>query len=111
MRPIPKSLLVHSATAVTKSEPDMWGNATDDTRTELTSVRIEPSAALTLGKDNQQIKLSAVLIFDCHNSRPKGFDFPHAQKIEYNGEQYNIVSVDKMTAENRLHHFEVELCL
>lgn len=111
MRPIPKKLLIHSATAVVKSEPDMWGNVTDETRTALTSVRIEPSSALTLGKNNEQVKLSSVLIFDCCNSRPKGFDFSHAEKIEVDGTQYNIVSVDKMTAQNRLHHIEVGLCL
>lgn len=111
MKPIPKSLLIHSAAAIAESEPDMWGSKTEDSRTELEFVRIKPSSALKLDSRNEQIQLSAVLFYDCRNSKPPGFDFSHAKKILFCGEQYKIVRVDKLYDERGLHHLEVGLCL
>lgn len=111
MKPIPKHLLIHSAKAVKLSEPDTWNNRTDEKVTGLNNVRIEPSNALTITKDNRQVRLSAVLFFDCAYSKPAGFDFSDTDIIEALGGRYEIISVDKLYDEKKLHHYEVSLCL
>lgn len=111
MKPIPKKLLIHSASAVIHGEPDKWGNKPIESTTQLSHVRVDPSSSLSLNNRNEQVRLSAVLFFDCKNSRPAGFDFEHTQKIVYGGQEYNIVQISKFFDESRLHHYEVELCL
>lgn len=111
MKPIPKHLLIHRATAIKRENADMWNNITDKTVAQLENVRLEPSSALTVTKDNRQVKLSAVLFFDCVNSKPAGFDFSDTDIIEALGGRYEIISVDKLYDEKKLHHYEVGLCL
>ena len=109
MKAIPKKLLIHTAAAIEKGEPDMWGKCEDTNRTELTFVRVEPSSSLRISKDNNQVQLAAVLFYDCRNSQPVGYDFSHADKVEYKGRQYNIGDVKELYDEKELHHLEVEL--
>ena len=109
MKAIPKWLLIHTAAAIEKGEPDMWGKCEDVGRTELTHVRVEPSSSLRISKDNNQVQLAAVLLYDCRSSRPAGYDFSHVDKIEYSGRQYNILGVKELYDEKKLHHLEVEL--
>ena len=109
MKAIPKKLLIHTAVAVEKGEPDMWGKCEDVNRTELTYVRVDPSSSLRISKDNKQVQLAAVLFYDCRNSAPRGYDFSHVDRIEYDGRQYNIKNVEKLSDEKGLHHLEVEL--
>ena len=113
MKPIPRKLLIHKASAITEgSDPDsVFENKVAETSVPLSYVRVEPSSALTVSKQNEQVKLSAVLIFDCKNSRPKGYDFSHEPRIEYNGQKYNIVGIGEFYDGRKLHHYEVELCL
>lgn len=111
MKPIPKNLLIHSAYAVELSEREGWDEPTEKNRTKLSQLRIKPSSTLRITKSNQQVQLAAVLFYDCRNSRPKNFDFSGVDKIEFEGEQYNIVSIQKQYDDKRLHHVEVELCL
>lgn len=111
MKPIPKTLLIHSAFAIELTEREGWDEPSEKKRTELSRLRIEPSSTLRISKSNQQVQLAAVLFYDCRLSRPKDFDFSRADKIEFEGEQYNIVSVQKQYDHKRLHHLEVELCL
>lgn len=111
MKPIPKNLLIHSAYAIELSDPERWGERSEEKRTELSRIRMEPSSTLRISKSNEQVQLAAVLFYDCHNSRPKDFDFSRADKIEFEGAQYNIVSVQRHFDDKKLHHLEVELCL
>ena len=111
MKPIPKHLLIHSAKAIKLSEPDTWNNRTDERVMDLKNVRIEPSNSLTVTKDNRQVKVSAVLFFDCTTSKPRDFDFSGTDIIEALGARYEVVSVDKLYDEKKLHHYEVGLCL
>ena len=109
MRPIPKKLLIHTAVAVEKVEADMWGRQKDEVRAELNYVRVEPSSSLRISKDNNQMQLAAKLFYDCRISTPREYDFSHADKIEFDGRQYNILGVKRLCDENGLHHLEVEL--
>lgn len=111
MKPIPKHLLIHSARAIKQENADRWNNKTDKTVAQLENVRIEPSSTLTVTKDNRQIKLSAVLFFDCMHSKPADFDFSDTDIIEALGGRYEIISVDKLYDDKKLHHYEVSLCL
>lgn len=111
MKPIPKNLLIHSACAIELNEREGWDEPTEKKRTELSRLRIEPSSTLRISKSNQQVQLAAVLFYDCCNSRPKDFDFSCVDKIKFEGEQYNIVSIQKQFDDKKLHHLEVELCL
>ena len=111
MKPIPKNLLIHSAFAIELNQRERWEEPTEKKRTELSRLRIEPSSTLRISKSNQQVQLAAVLFYDCCNSRPKDFDFSVVDKIEFEGEQYNIVSIQKLYDDKKLHHLEVELCL
>lgn len=111
MKPIPKNLLIHSAYAIKLGEPERWEAAPEIGRTKLSRIRMEPSSTLRISKTNEQVQLSGVLFYDCRNSRPKDYDFSHADKIEIDGVQYNIVGVQKHYDDKKLHHLEVELCL
>lgn len=111
MKPIPKNLLIHSAYAIELSERVEWDEPTEEKRIKLSCLRIEPTSSLRISKSNQQVQLAAVLFYDCRNSRPKYFDFSNIDKIEIEGEQYNVVSIQKHCDDKKLHHLEVELCL
>lgn len=111
MKPIPKRLLIHSAYAIQLGEPERWNDPPEIGRTKLSYIRIEPSSTLRISKTNEQVQLAGVLFYDCKNSRPRNYDFSHTDKIEIDGVQYNIVSVQKHCDERGLHHLEVELCL
>lgn len=111
MRPIPKRLLIHSATAVTEGKADIWNEKSAASETQLSLIRVEPSSDLTVSKQNEQVKLSAILIFDCKNSKPAGFEFDHVKHIVFEGQKYNIEGIGKFYDERKLHHYEVELCL
>lgn len=111
MKPIPKRLLIHRATAIKQNNADMWNNKADKLIAQLENIRVEPSDALEVTKDNRQIKLSAVLFFDCTHSKPTAFDFSETDIIEALGNRYEIISVDKLYDESKLHHYEVGLCL
>ena len=108
MLPIPKNLLIHSAMLRTVSE-DKWQSETVQTTAELTKIRVEPSSKLVTAKDNRQVSLSAVLFFDCKNSRPCDVNFKHGQKIVFQGTEYTIETIEKLYDNSRLHHYELGL--
>ena len=111
MKPIPKNLLIHSAYAIRLGEPERWEAPPEIGRTKLSFLRFESYTTLRLSKTNEQVQLSGVLFYDCRNSRPKGYNFSHADKFEIDGVQYNIVGVQMQYDDKKLHHLEVELCL
>lgn len=111
MKPIPKAFLIHSAEVFEKTETDMWGEAVSSPPVAVSKVRVEPSSALKTSSRNEQVQVAALLIFDCRSSRPKGFDFSHADKVVADGVAYKVVSVDRLYDGERLHHLEVGLCL
>lgn len=112
MKSIPKSLLIHSVIVrefVSTPSSDMWGEKKTLRETTLNFVRVESSSNLDTSTQNEQVKITATLLFDCCNSRPADFDFSHADCIVFEGKQYKIGSVSKMIEHNKVHHIEVEL--
>ena len=109
MRQIPKRLLIHSVNFCKKPVKDSWGKEEEPKKTPLSFVRIEPSSTITRDKNNQEIKLSAVLFYDCKNSRPKDLKIAEDDLIVFNGQKLKVVSVDPCYDERRLHHYEIGL--
>lgn len=108
MKPIPKNLLIHSAQLAEISK-DEWQNETQKPLADLQHIRIEPSSKLVTDKQNRQITLSAVLFFDCKNSRPKAVEFSHGQKIVFNSMEYTVETIELLYDGKKLHHYELGL--
>lgn len=110
MRPIPRALLIHSAThKYGVPADDGWGNLTHpDTRT-LEFVRFEPSTKLVMTKDNKEVQLSAVMFFDCVNSVPAAAEFVLGDQIIFDGRTYHVEMIDKLYDGQKKHHYEVGL--
>ena len=109
MKPIPKNLLIHSAELISVSEKDQWQEEQFGKTEHLEKIRIEPFSKLVAAKDNRQITLSAVLIYDCRNSRPKNVQFEQGQKVMWNGIEHVIETIEPLYDSGRLHHYELGL--
>ena len=60
MKPIPRSLLIHTA-AVVAEKTDRWGEISETSTETLKYVRIEPTESYTSDKQNNQVKVDAVM--------------------------------------------------
>lgn len=107
MRAIPKSLLIHTVTRVKTAPADFWENEEITDREEITFVRIEPSRRIIRDKNNAELQLSAVLFYDCRNSRPRGVTFSEDEIIIFNGQKHQIREVEPLYDGKRLHHYEI----
>ena len=110
MKPIPKSLLIHSAELQEVVE-DEWQNEKVQSSTALMRVRIEPMSKLVTSSNNRTVTLSATLFYDCRNSRPAGVEFRQGQRLVFGGREYIVETVEELFDKGKLHHLEVGLCL
>lgn len=110
MKPIPKSLLIHSAELQEVVE-DEWQNEKVQSSTALMRVRIEPMSKLVTSSNNRTVTLSATLFYDCRNSRPAGVEFKQGQRLVFNGREYTVETIEQLYDNRGLHHLEVGLCL
>lgn len=109
IKPIPKKLLIHAVTCATEGKKDRWGECTDSSAVRLSFVRLEPSSKVVRDKNNAEVRLAAVLFYDCVNSRPSGFNFAVDQIIDFNGDRYRIQIVEPLYDGQKLHHYEMGL--
>ena len=112
MRPIPKKLLIHTVKLHKRINEDAWGKGQLDAGVELSSVRMEPSSQIVRDKNNAELRLSAVLFFDCRNSEPRGMKFTSDNVddiVIFNGEKHMIKAVEPLYDERKLHHYELGL--
>jgi hypothetical protein len=112
LMPIPRWMLIHSATQhYGTPAKDTWGNKTWPSSRALTRVRIEPTTKLIRTKDNREIKLSAIMFFDCRNSGPDGVAFALGDQIQRpGGATYTVAGgIEPLYDATRAHHWEVEL--
>ena len=109
VKPIPKSLLIHSAELFEVKE-NSWQSEQRTLTAQLSFIRIGPTSRLVVGKENRSEELSAVLFYDCRNSRPKAVEFFEGQRVEFGGKTYRVQTVDRIYDDKRLHHYEVGLC-
>lgn len=108
VKPIPKRLLIHTATLSDVTVTAFQSEALQ-TAAVLQHVRIEPSTRLVTTKDNRQINLAAALFFDFRNSRPASVQFTVGQRITFAGAVYRIETVEPVYDDARLHHYELGL--
>lgn len=109
MRAIPKSLLIHTVTLHKKANEDRWGKGELDSGTDLTYVRMEPSGKIVRDKNNAEIQLAATLFYDCKNSRPQDIAFQMDDIIIFNGMKHQVMLIEPLYDDKRLHHYEVGL--
>lgn len=116
LRTIPKCILTHSAVLRTVVDTDRWGSPAY-TDTPLSKVHVQPVHEFIKTKDDKEIRLNAILFFDCRLSVPS-MDWQslfHSSALEdgqlkvvYNGREYTVYSIDLVPDdEGHLHHVEV----
>lgn len=106
-RPIPRRLLVHSATlepyAGTVKSVRTYGTAV-----ELSRVRVDPvrrNAMTSLGDAKSD---AYVLFFDAVNSLPAGTEFHVNDRITFRGESLSVREVAQLSGDSAaVHHWEV----
>ncbi len=109
MRAIPKSLLIHSVEFREKLEEDKWGKNIVSFEETISYVRFEPSSKIVRTINNSEVQLSATLIYDCTNSRPKNFEFKLDNIISFNNQKHRVVFIEPLYDNNKLHHYEIGL--
>lgn len=107
--PIPKRLLIHTATHNYEPTKDMWGKPTFAKSQTLGRVRIEPYEKRKLSKDNTEIQLNSLLFFDCVNSVATDPIFTQGDQVTFAGVDYVVESITPIYDELKLHHYEVGL--
>ncbi len=109
MKPIPRSMLIHSATLYDVRE-NPWQEQELVELAQLTHIRVEPASKMIITSDNRSVTLSATLFYDCRNSQP-GVEFKPGYIIEFDGRRYRVETVELLYDRQKLHHLEVGLCL
>lgn len=109
MRSISRELLIHSAEVRTPVSEDSFGNVIFSEGTQLKYVRIDSVRAFGFEGMRKLNKRSAVLIYDCRNSMPRGFEFSPGQRVYFGGAEYTVASVERFYEKRLLHHIEVGL--
>ena len=109
MKPIPKSLLIHSAVLYEVKE-NAWQETEKKELARLSGIRIEPSSKMIVTNNNRSVTLSATLFYDCRNSLPT-VEFKPGYLVEFDGKTYRVELVEVLYDKQKLHHLEVGLCL
>ncbi len=109
MKPIPRSLLIHSA-KLYEARENSWQEQELIELAQLTHVRVEPASKMIVTSDNRSVTLTATLFYDCRNSLPT-VEFRPGYIVEFNGRKYRVETVEVLCDRLKLHHLEVGLCL
>ena len=107
MKPIPKRLLIHTAILYQRVNVDKWGKGELNGGQMLSDIRIEPSEQIIRDKNNSEIQLAATLFLDCRNSQPADISFKVDQIVDFNGQKYQIKTVEPLYDNSKLHHYEI----
>ncbi len=108
-RPIPRRLLIHSATLKRRTGIDQYQQP-EYTDTDLSYIRVEPTARQALTSEGEMSQDRAILFYDLRNSMPSGQSFGKGDAIDWNGEQYTIREYQTLyTVAGTPHHLEVAL--
>ena len=107
MKPIPKRLLIHTATLYQRVNVDKWGKGELNGGQAMSNIRIEPSKQIIRDKNNAEVQLAATLFYDCRNSRPLNMTFVVDQIVDFNGMKHQIKVVEPLYDNSKLHHYEI----
>ena len=108
MRPIPRSLLIHTAT-LAESAPGAWQTETLTEVARLRYIRMEVKAAQTRDENETRNRPSALLYYDARHSQPTGVAFAPGQFVLFEGARYRVDTVETLMDGRRAHHVELEL--
>ena len=119
LRPIPASILTHSATLRQCTGVDVWQNPTF-ADTELRRICVQPEHNTYIYNDNTSVTLSSIAFVDARLSSPRGFDFQAAQETSeangapleliFNGRRYTVLEIDTLYDDTgKYHHTELWL--
>ena len=108
MRPIPRALLIHSAT-LQQAQTDAYGQTTLTTLANLTRVRAETMIESVSDKEGERVERTALLIYDARNSLPAGVTFTAGQRVTLEGIAYRVTAVERCEDGRGLHHVEISL--
>ncbi len=109
MKPIPKTLLIHSAELFEEKEGG-WQESERTPIAALTHIRIEPCSKLMQTDGNRSVTLEATLFYDCRNSSPANVEFKQGLRLKFDEVIYKVETVERLYDNKRLHHLEVGLC-
>lgn len=109
MRSVPRELLIHSAEVRTPLSEDSFGSVILSEGVQLRYVRIDSVRGCGYDGMRKSGKSAAVLIYDCRNSLPRGFEFSLGQRVYFGGAEYTVASVEKFYEKRLLHHIEAAL--
>ena len=91
MKPIPRSLLIHSA-VLYEARENSWQEQELVELAKLTHIRVEPASKMMITSDNRSVTLSATLFYDCRNSAPE-VEFKPRNIEEFGGRKYRVETV------------------
>lgn len=109
MKPIPKRILIHTAQISTPEAQDTWQAVTYSDPITLKHIRIEPCHKLVMESDNTQRQQTATMFFDAVHSAPADFTFAEGQRVAALGRTYQVLTIEPLYDEHKLHHYEVGL--
>ena len=104
MRPIPRSLLIHSA-KLYEARENSWQEQELVELAELTHIRVEPASKMIITSDNRSVTLSATLFYDCRNSA-RVVEFKPGYIVEFGGKRYRVETVEVFYDRQKLHHLD-----
>lgn len=111
VKKIPRRFLIHTVT-LEKADTES-GAFSKTTFSEVGTVErvriIRPNQKITVTRDNEDYTVSAVLLHQPGISTPCTFEV--GGYLIFQGQRYQIVSVEKQDEAEQLHHTEVGLCL
>ena len=108
MRPIPRALLIHTAT-LADAAADAYRDVTPTPLAELTRIRVETEQTITQDQEETRAGRTAQLWYDVRQSLPRKVQFVPGQLVLYQGVHYRVAAVKELYCGRRLHHVELSL--
>ena len=110
MKPIPKRMLVNSATYEEYLVDTGEGSSYSSTVVTLNNVKIDEQMQFSYNSNGKEIVGNAIMFYDLTNSSGLTDSPVNESKITFNGKNYTIKNVDVLRANNNLpHHYEILL--
>jgi len=109
IKPIPKRMLVNSAT-YEEYIADTGEGSSYATAVTLNNVKIDEQLQFSYSSNGKEVIGNAMLFYDLTNSSGLTNSPVNESKIIFNGKNYTIKNVDVLRANNNLpHHYEILL--
>ncbi|MBN6889903.1 minor capsid protein [Cytobacillus horneckiae] len=109
IKPIPKSLLIHTIEYEKFLKDGRYGPEFDEKET-IVSVRVEPLTKLVRDSNNEEVQASAIIFIDSVNT-PNAKPLIEKSKVHFRGRDYVVLSCEPLYAldPETPHHWEVSL--